>query len=52
MTHTHTILVAEEHSATRNFLIDNLGWLRIIRWDIVGPVLLIAAGLLFLAGRR
>jgi len=34
------------------FLIDNLGWLRIIRWDIVGPVLLIAAGLLFLARRR
>ena len=25
MTRTHTILVAEEHSATRNFLIDNLG---------------------------
>src|SRR5579859_6250242 len=24
MTHTHTILVAEEHSATRNFLINNL----------------------------
>jgi len=25
VTRTHTILVAEEHSATRNFLIDNLG---------------------------
>lgn len=24
MTHTHTILVAEEHAATRNFLVDNL----------------------------
>src|SRR5205823_6860070 len=24
VTHTHTILVAEEHPATRNFLIDNL----------------------------
>jgi phage shock protein C len=34
------------------FLIDNLGLLRIIRWDIVGPVVLIAVGLLVLARRR
>jgi phage shock protein C len=34
------------------FLIDNLGWFRIIHWQIVGPILLIAAGLLFLARRR
>ena len=33
-------------------LIDNLGLLRNIRWDIVGPVVLIAAGLLVLARRR
>ena len=33
-------------------LIDNLGLLRSIRWDIVGPVVLIAAGLLVLARRR
>ncbi len=34
------------------FLIDNLGWFRLIHWEIVGPVILIAAGLLFLARRR
>jgi phage shock protein C len=34
------------------FLIDNLGWLRVIRWDVVGPVVLIALGLLVLARRR
>lgn len=34
------------------FLIDNLGWLRLVRWDIVGPVILIAIGLLVLARRR
>jgi phage shock protein C len=33
-------------------LIDNLGWLRFVRWDIVGPVVLIAVGLLVLARRR
>jgi len=33
-------------------LIDNLGLLRGIRWDIVGPVVLIAVGLLVLARRR
>ena len=33
-------------------LIDNLGLLRSIRWDIVGPVVLIAVGLLVLARRR
>jgi phage shock protein PspC (stress-responsive transcriptional regulator) len=33
-------------------LVDNLGLLRSIRWDIVGPVVLIAAGLLVLARRR
>ena len=34
------------------FLIANLGWFRLIHWEIVGPVILIAAGLLFLARRR
>jgi phage shock protein C len=34
------------------FLINNLGWFRLIHWEIVGPVILIAAGLLFLARRR
>jgi len=34
------------------FLVDNLGWLRMVRWDIVGPVVLIAIGLLVLARRR
>jgi phage shock protein PspC (stress-responsive transcriptional regulator) len=34
------------------FLIDNLGLLRFVRWDIVGPVVLIAVGLLVLARRR
>ena len=34
------------------FLIDNLGWFRLIHWEIVGPVILIAAGVLFLARRR
>jgi phage shock protein C len=34
------------------FLIDNLGWFRLVHWEIVGPVILIAAGLLFLARRR
>jgi phage shock protein PspC (stress-responsive transcriptional regulator) len=34
------------------FLIDNLGWFRLIHWEIVGPVILIAAGILFLARRR
>lgn len=34
------------------FLVDNLGWLRLVRWDIVGPVILIAIGLLVLARRR
>ena len=34
------------------FLVDNLGWLRLVRWDIVGPVVLIAIGLLVLARRR
>jgi len=33
-------------------LVDNLGLLRGIRWDIVGPVVLIAVGLLVLARRR
>ncbi len=33
-------------------LIDNLGLLRGIRWDIVGPVVLIAVGLLVLARRH
>ncbi len=33
-------------------LIDNLGLLRSFRWDIVGPVVLIAVGLLVLARRR
>lgn len=33
-------------------LIDNLGLLRIVRWDIVGPVVLIAIGLLVLVRRR
>jgi hypothetical protein len=33
-------------------LIDNLGLLRGIRWDIVGPVVLIAVGLLVLLRRR
>src|SRR5436309_11252226 len=33
-------------------LIDNLGLFRSIRWDIVGPVVLIAIGLLVLARRR
>jgi phage shock protein C len=33
-------------------LIDNLGLLRSIRWDIVGPVVLIAVGLLVLLRRR
>jgi phage shock protein C len=33
-------------------LIDNLGLLRSIRWDIVGPVVLIAVGLLVLVRRR
>ena len=33
-------------------LVDNLGWLRLVRWDIVGPVLLIAVGLLVLVRRR
>jgi len=33
-------------------LIDNLGLLPSIRWDIVGPVVLIAVGLLVLARRR
>jgi phage shock protein C len=33
-------------------LIDNLGLLRGIRWDIVGPVVLIAIGLLVLLRRR
>jgi phage shock protein PspC (stress-responsive transcriptional regulator) len=33
-------------------LIDNLGLLRSIRWDVVGPVVLIAVGLLVLARRR
>jgi phage shock protein PspC (stress-responsive transcriptional regulator) len=33
-------------------LVDNLGWLRLVRWDIVGPVLLIAVGLLVLLRRR
>lgn len=34
------------------FLVDNLGLLRLVRWDIVGPVVLIAIGLLVLARRR
>ena len=34
------------------FLVDNLGWLRAVRWDIVGPVILIAIGLLVLVRRR
>jgi phage shock protein C len=34
------------------FLIDNLGLLRAVRWDIVGPVVLIAVGLLVLVRRR
>ncbi|HVS04986.1 MAG TPA: PspC domain-containing protein [Candidatus Dormibacteraeota bacterium] len=34
------------------FLAANLGWFRLIHWEIVGPVILIAAGLLFLARRR
>jgi hypothetical protein len=34
------------------FLVDNLGLLRFVRWDIVGPVVLIAIGLLVLARRR
>jgi phage shock protein PspC (stress-responsive transcriptional regulator) len=33
-------------------LIDNLGLLRGLRWDLVGPIVLIAAGLLLLARRR
>ena len=33
-------------------LIDNLGLLRSVRWDIVGPVVLIAVGLLVLLRRR
>ncbi len=33
-------------------LVDNLGLFRSIRWDIVGPVVLIAIGLLVLARRR
>lgn len=33
-------------------LVDNLGWLRLVRWDIVGPALLIAVGLLVLVRRR
>ena len=33
-------------------LIDNLGLLRGIRWDIVGPVVLIAVGILVLARRH
>ena len=33
-------------------LIDNLGLLRSIRWDVVGPVVLIALGLLVLVRRR
>lgn len=33
-------------------LIDNLGLLRGFRWDLVGPAVLIAAGLLLLARRR
>ena len=33
-------------------LIDNLGLLRSIRWDIIGPVILIAVGLLVLLRRR
>ena len=34
------------------FLIANLGWFRLVHWEIAGPVILIAAGLLFLARRR
>lgn len=34
------------------FLVDNLGWLRLVRWDVVGPAILIAIGLLVLARRR
>ncbi|MDQ6885340.1 MAG: PspC domain-containing protein [Candidatus Dormibacteraeota bacterium] len=33
-------------------LIDNLGLLRDVRWDIIGPVVLIAIGLLVLLRRR
>src|SRR2546428_8573587 len=40
-------------TALRAYLpIDNLGLLRSIRWEIVGPVVLIAVGLLVLARRR
>ena len=34
------------------FLIDNLGLLRGFRWELVGPVVLIAIGLLVLVRRR
>ena len=33
-------------------LVDNLGWLRLVRWEVVGPVVLIAVGLLVLLRRR
>jgi phage shock protein PspC (stress-responsive transcriptional regulator) len=34
------------------FLVDNLGFFRLVRWDIVGPVVLIAIGVLVLVRRR